>query len=71
MLRICNFANGNNFFSFFIIDYELLFYLGKIGFYIHLGFWGLIILSCILVSICLCCDLKYDDKKDNNYNNIK
>ena len=45
---------------FFIKDYGLLFCLGKIGFYIHLGFIGLIILSIILILIWELYDYKHD-----------
>ena len=38
---------------FFIRDYELLFYLGKIGYFIHAGFIGLIILFLIVGLISL------------------
>ena len=55
---------------FFIRDYELLFYLGKIGYFIHAGFIGLLILFLIVGLISLKCDSHSSSHqdKDGNYN---
>ena len=49
----------------FIINNGLLFYLGKIGFYIHICFYGLIFLFVISIRMC---DSFY--KNNINYNKI-
>ena len=56
---------------YFIRNYGLLFNLGKIGFFIHLGFYGLIILSYASFVIYGYCNIPRDDKKDNNYNSLE
>ena len=54
---------------YFIRNYELLFYLGKIGYFIHAGFIGLLILFLIVGLIFLICDShssSHQDNKDGN-----
>ena len=50
----------------FIINNGLLFYLGKIGFYIHICFYGLIFLFVISIRMCD----SYFYKNNINYNTI-
>ena len=50
----------------FIINHGLLFYLGKIGFYIHICFYGLIFLFVISIRMCD----SYFYKNNINYNKI-
>ena len=56
---------------YFIINFDLLIYLGKIGYYVHLIFVGQIILSIISVWI-YSCFVNYNyNKKSGNFNEIK
>ncbi len=56
---------------YFIINYDLLFYHGKVGYYAHFISFGLIILYIISVRIYECLDHCCYNEKDYNSNEIK